>query len=35
MGNQLALTNVITISVSQANAGVGNYNTSNLAIFFR
>jgi hypothetical protein len=30
---QLPLTNVITISVSQAQTGVGNYNTSNLAIF--
>lgn len=33
MGNQLALTNVVEISVSQAQAGVGAYNTSNLAIF--
>ena len=32
-GNQLALTNVINISVSEAQAGVGAYNTSNLAIF--
>lgn len=31
--NQLPLTNVITISVSQANPGVGNYNTSNIALF--
>ena len=31
--SQLALTNVITISVSQANPGVGSYNTSNLALF--
>lgn len=30
---QLQLTNVVNISVSQAQAGVGNYNTSNLAIF--
>lgn len=30
---QLALTNVITISISQSNPGVGNYNTSNLALF--
>ena len=30
---QLPLTNVITISVSEAQAGVGQYNTSNLAIF--
>lgn len=32
-GNQLALTNIVNISVSQAQAGVGDYNTSNLAIF--
>lgn len=31
--SQIALTNVITISVSAASAGVGQYNTSNLAIF--
>lgn len=31
--SQLALTNVINISVSEAQAGVGDYNTSNLAIF--
>ena len=30
---QLELTNVIDISVSQAQSGVGDYNTSNLAIF--
>lgn len=30
---QLELTNVINISVSQAQAGIGNYNTSNLAVF--
>lgn len=30
---QLNLSNVINISVSQAQAGVGQYNTSNLAIF--
>lgn len=30
---QLELSNVINISVSQAQAGVGEYNTSNLAIF--
>lgn len=30
---QLPLSNVISISVSQANPGVGNFNTSNLAIF--
>lgn len=30
---QLELTNVIVISVSEAQAGVGEYNTSNLAIF--
>lgn len=32
-GNQLSLTNVVNISVSQAQAGIGDYNTSNLAIF--
>lgn len=32
-GNQLSLTNVVNISVSAAQAGVGDYNTSNLAIF--
>lgn len=31
--SQLQLTNVINISVSQVNAGVGAYNTSNLAVF--
>lgn len=31
--SQLALTNVINISVSEAQAGAGEYNTSNLAIF--
>lgn len=31
--NDLSLTNVINISVSAAQAGIGNYNTSNLAIF--
>lgn len=30
---QLELTNIINISVSQVNQGVGNYNTSNLALF--
>lgn len=30
---QLQLTNVINISVSESQAGIGNYNTSNLAIF--
>lgn len=35
MGNQLQLTNVINISVSQAGAGIGEYNTSNLALFTR
>lgn len=30
---QLQLSNIINISVSQAQAGAGNYNTSNLAIF--
>lgn len=33
--SQLALTNVINISVSQAPAGIGEYNTSNLALFSR
>ena len=33
MANQLSLTNVINIQVSQAQAGVGEYNTSNLACF--
>jgi hypothetical protein len=32
-GNQLALTNVVTVSVSESNLGVNAYNTSNLAIF--
>lgn len=32
---ELQLTNVITISVSAAQAGVGEYNTSNIAIFTR
>lgn len=31
--SQVNLTNVVNISVSAAQAGVGNYNTSNLAIF--
>lgn len=31
--NQLPLTNVVNISVSQAQPGVGAYNTSNLALF--
>ncbi len=31
--SQLALTNVINISVSAAQAGAGEYNTSNIAIF--
>lgn len=30
---QLPLTNIINVSVSEAQAGVGQYNTSNLAIF--
>lgn len=30
---ELSLTNIINISVAQAQAGVGDYNTSNLAIF--
>lgn len=33
MANQLPITNVVTISVSQASPGVGSYNTSNLALF--
>lgn len=32
-GNQLSLTNVVNISVSAAQAGVGDYNTSNIALF--
>lgn len=32
-GNQLSLDNVIQISVSEAQAGVGDYNTSNAALF--
>jgi hypothetical protein len=32
-GNQLAITNVVNISVSQANLGINSYNTSNLALF--
>lgn len=32
---ELELTNVITISVSEAESGAGEYNTSNLAIFSR
>lgn len=31
--NQLQLTNVINISVSEAQAGIGDYNTSNLGLF--
>lgn len=31
--NQISLTNVINISVSQAQAGIGDYNTSNIALF--
>lgn len=31
--SQLALTNVINISVAEAQAGAGEYNTSNLALF--
>lgn len=30
---QLPITNVVTISVSQASPGIGNYNTSNLGLF--
>lgn len=33
MANQLPITNVINISVSQASPGVGNYNTSNIGLF--
>lgn len=33
--SQLNISNVINISVSEAQAGVGNFNTSNLAIFTR
>lgn len=33
MANQLAITNFINISVTQAAPGLGSYNTSNLAIF--
>lgn len=33
MANQLSLTNVINISVSQAQSGVGDYNTSNIGLF--
>jgi hypothetical protein len=32
-GNQVSITNVINISVAQAQAGIGDYNTSNLALF--
>jgi len=31
--SQLPLSNIVTISVSQASPGVGSYNTSNLALF--
>lgn len=33
MSNQIAITNVVNISVSQASPGLGAYNTSNLALF--
>lgn len=33
--NDLALTNVVNISVSEAQAGVGDYNTSNIGLFTR
>jgi hypothetical protein len=33
MANQLSLANVVNISVAAAQAGVGSYNTSNLALF--
>ncbi len=32
---QLAITNVVTVSASQAPAGLGEFNTSNLALFTR
>lgn len=32
-GNQLSITNVINISVSQAQTGIGQYNTSNIGLF--
>lgn len=32
-GNQLSLTNIVNISVSEAQAGIGDYNTSNIALF--
>lgn len=32
-GNQLALTNIVNISVSQSQAGAGEYNTSNIGLF--
>jgi hypothetical protein len=32
---QLALTNIVNISVSQAGAGIGEFNTSNLGLFTR
>lgn len=35
MANQLSITNVITVSVAQAPAGLVPYNTSNLALFTR
>ncbi len=33
--SQLSLANIINISVSAANAGLGSYNTSNIALFTR
>lgn len=33
MGNQLSISNVINISVSQAQTGIGEYNVNNLALF--
>lgn len=33
MGNQLSIANVVNISVSQAQLGLGEYNVNNLAIF--
>ena len=33
MSNQLDITNVVTISLSAAQTGLGEYNVNNLAIF--
>lgn len=35
MGAELALTNIVTVSVAAAQVGVNEYNTSNLALFTR